>query len=103
MCLSVLTKAALYSLHHLKYNGRVNRLTTSQGDTDNCMNNSNSSSNPPSPRVTLSLKTGARKSPRETKTPPAARPQNTGKLKPGAHWSDEYKERMQADMDALLR
>jgi len=49
--------------------------------------------------VTLKLKAGARKSPRESKTPP----QNTGKLKPGAHWSDEYKERMQADMDALAR
>jgi hypothetical protein len=23
------------------------------------------------------------------------------KLKPGAHWSDEYKKRMQADMDLL--
>jgi hypothetical protein len=102
----VLTKAALYSVHHLKYNGVVNRFNcaiTTQGDTDNCMNNSNSPSNPTSPRVTLSLKTGARKSPRETKTPPAPRPQNTSKLKPGAHWSDEYKERMQAEMDALLR
>jgi len=65
------------------------------------MNNSNSSSNPTSPRVTLSLKTGARKSPRETKTPPAPRPQNTGKLKPGARWSDDNMERMQADMNLL--
>jgi hypothetical protein len=32
-----------------------------------------------------------------------AQPQNKAKLKPGAHWSDEYKERMQADMDSLLR
>jgi hypothetical protein len=39
----------------------------------------------------------------ETKTVPAPtqRPHNNRKLKPGAHWSDEYKERMQADMDAL--
>jgi hypothetical protein len=67
------------------------------------MNNSNSSRNPTSPRVTLKLKTGARKSPREIQTPALTRPQNTGKLKPGARWSDEYNERMQADMDALLR
>jgi hypothetical protein len=68
----------------------------------NCMDNSNSPSNPTSSRATLKLKAGARMSPRESKTPPAPRPQNTGKLKPGAHWSDEYKERMQADMDALV-
>src|SRR5208282_332218 len=33
----------------------------------------------------------------------APQPQNKAKLKPGAHWSDEYKERMQSDMDALRR
>jgi hypothetical protein len=66
------------------------------------MNHSNSSSNPSSSRTTLKLKIGARKSPRESKTSPTPRQQNT-KLKPGAHWSDEYKERMQADMDALMR
>jgi hypothetical protein len=68
------------------------------------MSDSNSSSNPTSPRVTLKLKAGVRKTPRETKTPPSApiaRPQSNGKSKPGAHWSDEYKERMQAEMDAL--
>jgi len=65
------------------------------------MNNSNSHSNPTSPRVTLSLKTGARKSPEEAKTQSTPRLQTTSKQKPGAHWSDEYKERMQADMDAL--
>jgi hypothetical protein len=66
------------------------------------MNNSNSSANPPSlPRVTLKLKLGARKVPRESKTAPISRPSNNGKSKPGAHWSDEFKERMQADMDAL--
>jgi hypothetical protein len=70
---------------------------------DNCMNNSNSSSNSTTPRVTLTLKTGARKSARESKTPPIPRPQNIGKLKPDAHWSDEHKERMQRDMDALTR
>jgi len=67
------------------------------------MNNSNSSSNPPSPRVTLKLKVGARKSARESKTQPPPQPHGKANLKPGAHWSDEYKERMQADMDALTR
>jgi hypothetical protein len=70
------------------------------GDTYKRMNNSNSSSNP---RVTLKLKAGARKSPREPKTPPPPQPQSKANLKPGAHWSDEYKERMQADMDLLSR
>lgn len=65
------------------------------------MNNSNPS-NPTPPRVTLKLKAGARKSPRESKTPPLPQPEAKAKLKPGAHWSDEYKERMQADMDALI-
>jgi hypothetical protein len=66
------------------------------------MNSSNSPSNPP-PRATLKLKAGVQKSPRENKTPPAAQPQSKANSKPGAHWSDEYKERMQADMDALIR
>ncbi|HME38261.1 MAG TPA: hypothetical protein VKG63_04785 [Steroidobacteraceae bacterium] len=52
--------------------------------------------------MTLKLKTGVRKSPRESKTPPPPRQQDSSKFKPGAHWSDEYKERMQADMDALM-
>jgi hypothetical protein len=71
------------------------------GDIYNRMNNSNSTS---TPRVTLKLKAGVRKSPREAKTPavPAVpHPQSKASLKPGAHWSDEYKERMQADMDLL--
>jgi hypothetical protein len=29
------------------------------------------------------------------------RPQSKANQKPGAEWSDEYKQRMQADMDAL--
>jgi hypothetical protein len=66
------------------------------------MNNSNSPSNPTSSRATLKLKVGARKSPSEGKTPlPQARSKANGK--PDAHWSDEYKERMQADMDDLRR
>jgi hypothetical protein len=65
------------------------------------MSDSNSST-PTATRVTLKLKAGARKAPPERKPEPAQRPQqNTSKSKPGAHWSDEYKERMQADMDAL--
>jgi hypothetical protein len=68
---------------------------------NNCMDKSNSSSSPTSSRVTLKLKAGARKSPRESKTPPLAPSHGKSHLKPGAHWSDEYKERMQADMDAL--
>jgi hypothetical protein len=65
------------------------------------MNNSNLPSNPTSTRVTLKLKAGARKSLRESKTPSVPSPHSKASLKPGAHWSDEYKERMQADMDAL--
>jgi len=67
------------------------------------MNNSNSPSSPSPPRVTLKLKTAARKSPRESKTPPIPQPKGKANVKAGAHWSDEYKERMQADMDRLLR
>jgi hypothetical protein len=67
------------------------------------MNHSNSSLNSTSSRATLKLKTGIRKSPRESETPAISRPRDNIKLKPGAHWSDEYKERMQADMDALTR
>jgi len=82
------------------------------------MNNSNSPSNPTSPRVTLKLKVGARKTPKEAEKPSLpqtqskvapqshgkAAPQTHGKAnqKPGAHWSDAYKERMQADMDSLI-
>jgi hypothetical protein len=65
------------------------------------MTQSNSPSNPTLSRATLKLKVGARKSPRESKTAPVMQPSNANKAKPGAHWSDEYKVRMQADMDAL--
>jgi hypothetical protein len=67
------------------------------------MDNSTPPSNPPSSRVTLKLKAGARKTPTESETKQEQRPQAKSKSKPGAHWSDEYKERMQADMDALAR
>ena len=58
---------------------------------------------PKQPRATLKLKASARKSPRKSESAPTPRPQTNSKQRPGAHWSDEYKERMQADMDALLR
>jgi hypothetical protein len=58
--------------------------------------------NPKSPtRPTLKLKAGARKPAAANKTPAVPQPDKKAKLKPGAHWSDEYKDRMQADMDAL--
>jgi len=65
------------------------------------MNNSNSPSNPSSPRPTLKLKAGAKRTPSEAKAPTLPQPQTKANQKPGAHWSDEYKQRMQADMDAL--
>ncbi len=67
----------------------------------NPMNNSDSPSNPTAPRVTLKLKGAARKSSDVGKAPPPARPTSKPNVKPGAHWSDEYKRRMQADMDEL--
>jgi hypothetical protein len=61
----------------------------------------NSSSDSASPRPTLTLKVGARKPARPSKTSAMLAPPKTGKSKPGASWSEEHKERMQADMDAL--
>lgn len=60
-----------------------------------------SNSNPPAPRVTLKLKSGPRKPAEPSSHQPIARPQSKAVQKPGAEWSDEYKQRMQADMDAL--
>jgi hypothetical protein len=62
------------------------------------MNQSNSDS---TPRVTLKLKTGPRKTAEPRSNQPVPRPQSKASQKPGAEWSDEYKQRMQADMDAL--
>jgi hypothetical protein len=58
---------------------------------------------PASPRRTLKLKVPARKPPEAAKAPPSASANVNKKVdsKPGAHWSDEYKRRMQADMDEL--
>ena len=54
---------------------------------------------PPSTRPTLKLKVGLRRS-LEIKAP-IPPPEKKSKLKPGARWSDEYTQRMQADMNAL--
>jgi hypothetical protein len=61
----------------------------------------NDTSSPKSPRSTLKLKVGARKPTDVSRTTPIPQPDRRPKLKPDAHWSDEYKARMQADMDAL--
>jgi hypothetical protein len=45
----------------------------------------------------------ARKSPPEIKAAPAPKPQSKLSQKPDAAWSDEFKTRMQEDMDALRR
>src|ERR1700679_1311766 len=57
---------------------------------------------PFTPRSTLKLKPGIRKSPRESKSVPPPKPQSKLSQKSGAAWSDEYKQRMQEDMDALI-
>jgi hypothetical protein len=86
---------------HFRYNVSSNQ---HKGALDNCMSNSSLSPSPGSSRATLKLKAGVRKAPPEPKATPAPtpRPQASPKLKPGARWSDEYKDRMQADMDALM-
>jgi hypothetical protein len=61
----------------------------------------NDTSSTKSTRPTLKLKAGARRPTDLGKTTSIPRPDRKPKLKPGAHWSDEYKARMQADMDAL--
>ena len=65
------------------------------------MNDSNSSSNPTPPRATLKLKGAPRKPPDDIKAPAVPQPHGKPNVKSGAHWSDEYKRRMQADMDKL--
>jgi len=61
-----------------------------------------SQSNPIAPRATLKLKPGINKSPREIKSAPHPKPPGKLNQKSGAAWSDEYKQRMQEDMDALI-
>jgi hypothetical protein len=65
------------------------------------MNDSNPSSNPTPPRVTLKLKGAPRKPSDDIKAPAVPQPHGKPNVKSGAHWSDEYKRRMQADMDKL--
>jgi hypothetical protein len=64
---------------------------------------SESSPSNPLHRPVLKLKAAARKSPPEIKTAPPSRPESKLSQKPGAAWSDEFKRRMQEDMDALTR
>jgi hypothetical protein len=67
------------------------------------MNNSNPLSNPAPARATLKLKVGARKAVEEKPAPARQeQPHSKANQKPGARWSDAYKERMQADMDSLV-
>lgn len=65
------------------------------------MNDSNSSSNPGTTRVTLKLKAGVRRPEPEPKAPAPVKQQSQSKAKPGARWSDDYVQSMQADMDLL--
>jgi hypothetical protein len=65
------------------------------------MNQSNSSSSPSGPRITLKLKAGVRRTPDEVKASSIPRPLRKATQKPGAAWSDEYKRSMQEEMDAL--
>ncbi len=67
------------------------------------MSDSNSASPPSASRVTLKLKGAARKVSPPPKAAPSAQPARQASHKLGAAWSDEYKERMQADMDALVK
>ena len=65
------------------------------------MNDINDSANPTTTRATLRLKVTPRKPAPAIKTPPLPRTESKANTKPGARWSDDYKERTQADMDAL--
>jgi hypothetical protein len=65
------------------------------------MSDSNSANTPGAARATLKLKVAARKVPTPPKSESTAQAPRKAAQKPGAAWSDEYKERMQADMDAL--
>ena len=52
-------------------------------------------------RPTLRLKVAPRKDPQAIKAPAPAKAPSKANQKPGARWSDEYTQRMQADMNAL--
>jgi hypothetical protein len=61
----------------------------------------NDTISPPATRPTLKLRPGRRKPTSTSNSPSVSTPDKIAKLKPGAHWSDEYKASMQAEMDAL--
>jgi hypothetical protein len=65
------------------------------------MNDSNGSANSTVTRATLRLKGTPRQAQPAIKTPPLPHTQSKATLKPGARWSGDYRETMQADMDAL--
>ena len=67
----------------------------------NYMSNSNALNPSSFSRVTLKLKPGTRKSPREIRSAAPRPAPAADKLKPGARWSDEHRERMQMEMDGL--
>jgi hypothetical protein len=67
------------------------------------MNDPNSPQNPNPPRATLKLKGGPRKPVKEAAPPPPPAPPRKSSASQDAHWSDEYKRRMQEDMDKLVR
>jgi len=58
---------------------------------------------PPSPRPTLKLKAGARKPTDPGRIRSAPQSERKTKPAPNCRWSDEYTERMQAEMDALTK
>ena len=66
------------------------------------MNDSNDSANKTA-RPTLRLKVTPRKAAQANKPTLQAATQSKAALKPGARWSDDYRDRMQADMNALHR
>jgi len=66
------------------------------------MNDSNDSSNPTA-RATLRLKVTPRRTQPAIEAQPRPAQPASNKAKPGARWSDEHKDRMQSEMDALHR
>jgi len=65
------------------------------------MNDPNDSANSTTTRATLRLKVTPRQAQPASKAPPLPQTRSKANLKPGARWSGDYKETMQADMDAL--
>ena len=84
-----------------RHTASIHSINNPIGDHDILMNNSDSVSTPPRP--TLKLKVAPRKAPDEPKPQPSRPQQSKASQKPGARWSDEYKQSMQEDMDRLNR